>query len=119
VTTFKDRNEEERLTGPWFESHTPGGRLVAQVYDHGDGSCTIQIQDGRWQTLDFYTKLLVSKHYPTKDYVDLLAEVRAMGYEPESEDWGFTGHACWFDPEDYDGEPTESYGVVIHEREGK
>lgn len=120
MTTFRDPHQERRMNGPWYENVEPGGRLVAQVYDHADGSCTIQIQDGRWLTADGLPKVCAAKHYPRAEAVDLDAEVRALGYEPDpdADAWGFTGHACWFDPEGWGGEPTESYGIVVSEREG-
>jgi hypothetical protein len=120
VTTFRDPEQERRMTGPWYENLEPRARLVAQVYDHADGSCTIQIKDGRWLTADGFPKILAARQYPNREIIDLDDEVRALGYEPDSDakEWGFTGHACWFDPEGWDGEPTESYGITVHEREG-
>ncbi|MQS39591.1 hypothetical protein [Streptomyces katsurahamanus] len=110
---FNDPDKERRSTGPWYERLATGAVLTAQVFDHDDGSCTVQINDGRWHTADGYPKLCASKWFADRAGVDLDAEVRAMGYEPLSESWEFTGHATWFDPEDWDGEPTESYGVGV------
>ncbi|MEW1550961.1 hypothetical protein [Streptomyces tsukubensis] len=119
MTVFRDPEQERRMVGPWYENLESGGQLVAQVYDHSDGSTTMQIKDGRWVTFDGFPKICAAKHFPNREVIDLDTEVRALGYEPDSEakTWKFAGHACWFDPEDWDGEPTESYAIKVNKME--
>ncbi|QDQ14312.1 hypothetical protein [Streptomyces spectabilis] len=118
MTQFQDPDQERRMTGPWYENLEGNARLVAQVYDHGDGSCTIQVSDGRWLTLDGRSKLLAVEHYIDREAVDLNAAVRSLGFDVDSDakEWNYTGAACWFDPSEWTGENTESYGIAVTER---
>ncbi|MFI2242402.1 hypothetical protein [Streptomyces chrestomyceticus] len=117
MTVFKDPNQEACMTGPWYERLEKGyDQHQAEVYDHADGSCTIQIMDMRYTTRDHHPKIVAAKWYPDAESIDIDAEVRAMGYEPDpfSEQWGYMGDACWFDPEGFTGDSTERYGIRVY-----